>query len=99
MGGLGDTIFLRGDVGADGVIDISDGIAFLRFLFSGGTAPTCVDAADADDSGRLELTDGVHILRALFLGDRVLPPPGRAVCGSDPTVDSLDCAAFAPCNR
>ena len=49
--------FVRGDANGDGSIDITDAIFTLGFLFLGGGAPPCEDAADADDRGTLEITD------------------------------------------
>ncbi|MEM7231656.1 MAG: hypothetical protein AAF517_05760, partial [Planctomycetota bacterium] len=94
--------FARGDVDSSGVVNITDGIALLNFLFSGGPEPACADGADADDSGNLNLTDAIFIFRWLFLGG---PAPGDPMpsqnsylaedCGEDPTEDELDCAALA----
>jgi hypothetical protein len=91
--------FRRGDVDAGGILDISDGLFVLNFLFAGGPRPPCLDAADTDDSGRLDLTDGVFFLSWMFLGGPAPPPPGPNDCGLDPTADALvnrDCV-FAPC--
>jgi hypothetical protein len=68
----------------------------LRFLFSGGPTPGCLDAADSNDSGSIDLTDAVHLLSYLFLGG---PAPAEpfAECGTDPTEDSLSCESFTSC--
>ncbi|MBI4603575.1 MAG: hypothetical protein HY721_16610 [Planctomycetes bacterium] len=87
--------FQRGDASADGRVGITDAVVVLRFLFSGGAAPPCADAADADDDGDLRLTDALRVLLRLFLGGEPLPPPGR--CGLDPTADELGCEGFEPC--
>jgi len=90
--------FVRGDVDSDGVIQLTDAVGTLNFLFLGGITPSCVDAADADDSGRINVTDAVRILRWLFsMGDPPPPPsPSTATyapvdCGRDPSADELDC--------
>jgi hypothetical protein len=98
------TRFVRGDVDSSGSIDISDGIRVLNFLFSGGRAPACFDAADSDDRGDLNITDGIRIFNWLFTGGVAPPPPSPSAtdyppgdCGIDPTgSDPLDCAAAAP---
>ncbi len=46
-----DVAFRRGDVNADGTLDLTDGIFTLSFLFAGGGLPPCLSAADADDNG------------------------------------------------
>jgi hypothetical protein len=88
--------FQRGDSNADGNFDISDPVATLGFLFLGGGAPTCLDAADSDDSGVLDVTDAVYSLNHLFLGDQAIALPFPE-CGTDGLVDDLDCVSFAPC--
>lgn len=85
--------FIRGDANFDGTVNISDAIFTLSFLFLGGPAPFCDDAADADDSGRLDITDAIRILDSLFLGAQTLPPPFPEE-GQDLTVDSLRCLGF-----
>ncbi len=98
----GETIdlpdFVRGDSNGDSQIDLSDGVFVLAFLFLGGPAPGCFDAADSDDSGRLDLTDAVFLFGWLFLGGPAPPDPMPSVpeyapedCGADPTPDTLDC--------
>ena len=96
--------FVRGDADANGSINLTDGIVVLNFLFLGGTAPRCMDAADVDDSGgnNPTLTDAVVIFNWLFSGG--VPPseptpsaPNYVAtdCGVDPTEegDQLDCAS------
>jgi uncharacterized protein (DUF1800 family) len=88
--------FRRGDTNGDSVVDLSDGIATLLYLFSSGLEPGCYDAADADDNSQIELTDAIFVFSYLFLGGDPMPSPGPARCGEDPSADSLDCAA-SPC--
>jgi hypothetical protein len=85
--------FVRGDANADGTVNIADPIFILGYLFLGGEAPACDDAADSDDGGRIEITDAVRILNHLFLGTAAIPAPYPAE-GDDPTVDSLGCLGF-----
>ena len=96
--------FVRGDVNADGSIDITDPIVFLGFQFLGGAEPSCLDAADDNDDGGLDITDGIHILNFLFLAGPPPAPPtsGKTTydashCGTDPSSDPLGCASFGPC--
>jgi hypothetical protein len=86
-----EVFFLRGDTNGDALVDLSDAVATLGYLFLGDTLPGCLDAADADDSGGLELTDAVFLLSALFLGTEGIPDPFPS-CGVDPTpADALEC--------
>ena len=89
--------FVRGDSNGDGLINISDSIYTLSYLFLGGAAPPCLDAADIDDSGDLDLSDGHGINVFLFLGGSFPSLPGPFHCGTDPTEDALDCNSPAGC--
>lgn len=82
--------FLRGDANADRKVDLSDAVSTLGYLFSGGDAPACLDAADADDSEAIEITDPIFLLGALFLGTKVVPAPFPG-CGPDGAADDLGC--------
>jgi len=90
-----ETPFSRGDANADGGIDIGDAIATLSYLFTGGTIP-CDNAADSNDDGTLNIADAIALLGYLFNG-ATPPPPPFPDCGIDPTVDALECDAFAAC--
>jgi hypothetical protein len=86
LGGGG--LFKRGDVDANGTLEITDPINLLGFLFLGEAQPPCFDAADADDNGSHEITDAVAILGFLFLGEAEPPDPGPSSCGPDPTEEA-----------
>ncbi|MBI4600938.1 MAG: CotH kinase family protein [Planctomycetes bacterium] len=83
--------FRRGDVDGDAEVTIADAVALLWFLFLGGNALDCADAADADDNGHTGLADAVGILEHLFRAGRPPAAPGPAACGPDPTPDGLSC--------
>ncbi|MBI4604955.1 MAG: hypothetical protein HY721_23585, partial [Planctomycetes bacterium] len=48
--------FVRGDVDSSGVINLTDGLRVLLFLFQAGARPECMDAGDSDDSGGVQQT-------------------------------------------
>ena len=81
--------FKRGDSNFDGDLDISDPISLLNYLFIGGEAPSCPDAADANDDGGVDISDPISLLNFLFLGSDPPPAPGTSDCGPDTTVDEL----------
>ena len=81
--------FVRGDSNHDAVVDLSDAVSTLGWLFLGDDPPVCLDAADANDDGLLDIADPVATLRALFEGDISLPPPSGL--GLDTTPDSIGC--------
>ncbi|MEM7260695.1 MAG: lytic polysaccharide monooxygenase [Planctomycetota bacterium] len=94
-GGMAPPQFIRGDCNSDGAVDISDAVASLAVLFTGGTTE-CADACDANDDGAQDIADAVATLASLFSGGGALPQP-TGVCGSDSTADSLDCGALLVC--
>jgi fibronectin type III domain protein len=96
---LGPAVFQRGDASPNGMIDISDPIRILAFLFDGRvTEVSCLDAADANDSGQVDLSDSVFIFNFLFGTGPEIPSPHDG-CGVDSTPDGLDCEFYEDCPR
>lgn len=89
--------FVRGDMNADGSLDITDSIFLLNCLFLGGECPGCRDSADTNDDGSLDISDVLYKLGYIFLGTPPPPPPFEA-CGIDQTEDGLECTSFPPCS-
>jgi hypothetical protein len=84
--------FRRGDATGDHTMNVADAVVILQYLFAGGSAPACPDAADATDDGRIDLSDPIRILLYMFLpqeGQWQLPWPGAWRCGKDRTPDDL----------
>ncbi len=90
-------IFKRGDADGSGELDISDPIAALSWLFTGGREPVCLDAADSNDDGVVDISDPIGVLGFLFLGASPPDPPGPSSCGPDPTGDELPACDYAGC--
>ncbi|MCI0650559.1 MAG: dockerin type I domain-containing protein [Planctomycetes bacterium] len=94
--------FLRGDVNGNGAVEFdsadSDEVHLRNYLYKGGTAPPCMDAADVNDDGAVSHFD-LMMLLAWHLGRRREPAcPGPTTCGVDPTPDDgIECAGPAPC--
>jgi len=86
--------FIRGDVNADGYVDIGD--LYINPFFSGVGRIECIDAADVNDDGEVNITDAIFLLNFLFLGAAAPPPPGPDAPGADPTEDGLTCARYEP---
>jgi len=76
--------FVRGDANDDGLVDVSDAVRTLGYLFSSDDEPACLAAADANDDEAVDLSDAVATLDALFRGGPALPKPGPET-GRDPT--------------
>ena len=81
--------FVRGDANGDWIVDVSDAVATLLYLFHGRTL-RCADAADFDDSGTVGLTDAILGLDYLFR-DGAPPPAPFPEIGLDPTPDGIEC--------
>ena len=102
-GCTGTERFLRGDVGveklggelpADGIVNISDAIQILSWLFlDAASSLECKKAADTNDDGRIQLTDAIYLLLFLFSGGPAPAAPFPGV-GTDPTEDSLKCCRY-----
>jgi hypothetical protein len=82
IGGL--PFFRRGDWDGSGLVDITDSLNRLGFLFLGTTLTNCSDAGDFDNSGAIDISDSLNELGFLFLGAVTPPLPGVDSCGQDP---------------
>ena len=79
--------FIRGDSNDDGVLNVSDAVFTLSFLFIGDEQPECLAANDTNDDGTLNITDVIRTLNFLFLGGTNAPPAPFPDPGADPTRD------------
>ena len=62
-----DCNYLAGDATGEGIVDISDPIKILNFLFLGGGKP-CYPGADSDNNNKIDITDAIYLLSWLFRG-------------------------------
>ncbi|MCZ6793932.1 MAG: hypothetical protein O7J95_10010 [Planctomycetota bacterium] len=84
--------FIRGDFNGDTKVNITDAVGTAEYLFQGGVAPDCDDAADSNDDGILDVSDPIFLLFALFIPGSPSPPPPFPEPGDDPTFrDNLGC--------
>lgn len=58
--------FLCGDVDRSGIVDISDAIFLVDFIFGAGMAPDPLRAGDVDCSLRVDLSDVVYLVNYVF---------------------------------
>jgi hypothetical protein len=86
-------LFVRGDANGDHYVNLADAVFTLTYLFAGGAAPACPDAADANDDGHVNLADPITVLTSLFLPGMSIAEP-YPLFGEDKTPDKL-----APCRR
>lgn len=88
--------FKRGDANDNNTVDIGDVTFINNFLWTGGPAPHCPDAADVNDDGQIDISDPIYLLNFLFTGGPNIPAPGFFAPGVDRTADSLICWDFSP---
>jgi len=65
-GYVGATFVQRGDVTADGVIDASDLVYLLNYLFIHGPEPIPLEAGDVTCDGVVDASDLIYLLNYLF---------------------------------
>jgi len=87
--------FIRGDGNQDGILDISDPVLGLEFLFGSGSVD-CLSALDVNDDSAVNLADIVFGLGSVF-GSNLPPSAPYPACGSDPTADALGCLVSVNC--
>ncbi|MBN1419566.1 MAG: dockerin type I repeat-containing protein [Planctomycetes bacterium] len=85
--------FVRGDVDGSGVVDAADAEFLAAWLWKGGEAPACLDAADVDDDGVVTHEDLVRLYWVGKPGMSPLPPPFPNP-GQDPTPDGITCGTY-----
>jgi hypothetical protein len=66
-GYVGATFVQRGDANADGIIDISDVVYLLNYLFIRGPEPIPLEAGDATCDGIVDASDIVYLENYLFI--------------------------------
>jgi len=89
---LEEAVFIRGDVNADGSVDVTDMSYLMDHLFP--PQFPCMKAADCNDDGEVDITDVNYLWDNMFSGNIPAPYPD---CGVDPTPDDLSCTSFPPC--
>jgi hypothetical protein len=60
--------FIYGDANGDGVIDISDVVYLINYLFIHGPAPVPLAAGDANCDAVVDVSDVVYLINYLFVG-------------------------------
>jgi type VI secretion system secreted protein Hcp len=86
-------LYLPGDTNGDLVVDISDAVQLLGYLFLGSQV-RCPLSGDINVDDRLDISDGVALLTFLFAGAKPPPPPFPR-CGEMPTGKSIPCGLSA----
>ena len=63
---------LHGDADGDGVVDISDVVYLIHYLFVKGPEPIPMEAGDVNCNGVVNIADVIYLLNYVFIGG---PPP------------------------
>jgi hypothetical protein len=64
--------FIRGDANGDGLINASDVVYLINYLFIGGPPPDPMAAGDVNCDGTINVSDVVYLINYLFISG---PPP------------------------
>jgi aminopeptidase N len=59
---------LSGDANGNGVINVSDVVFLINYIFSSGPAPNPLAVGDADCSGSINISDAVRLVNYIFSG-------------------------------
>ena len=60
--------YLCGDANDDASVDISDVVYLIAYIFSGGSAPSPLDAGDANCDSTVDISDVVYLIAYIFSG-------------------------------
>jgi len=60
--------YLCGDASGDAVVDISDAVYLIAYIFSGGQAPSPLLAGDANCDITVDISDAVYLIAYIFSG-------------------------------
>lgn len=65
---IGDQVGLAGDADGNGMVNISDAVYLISYIFGGGPAPDPLSAGDADCNGIVNISDAVFVVAYIFGG-------------------------------
>jgi hypothetical protein len=87
--------YTRGDTDANRVLNLTDALVILRYLYLGSGEPPCLAAADVDADEAVKAEDAIFLLNYLFItGEPPIPAPGTRDCAPLPAVS----CAFPNCD-
>ena len=66
-----------GDANADQLVNVTDAVYVIAYIFSGGPAPNPLEAGDVNCDGLVNIADVVYLINYIFAG-------GPAPCDCDP---------------
>jgi len=66
-----------GDASGDSVVNISDAVYLINYIFKGGPPPDPLCEGDSDNDGAANIADAVYLISYIFKGG---PPPVEPCC-------------------
>lgn len=57
-----------GDANGDGVVNVTDAVYLIMYIFGEGPAPATAEAGDPNCSGTVNITDAVYLIQYIFAG-------------------------------
>ena len=92
--------FHRGDTDGTGILEVTDAVCILDFLFLRDSHLECLAAGDSNADQRLDISDAVFLLHFLFSGGNEPPKPGPpgSPCGADDLL-GLGCETYGGCQN
>ena len=73
--------YVCGDADSSGIVDISDAVYLISYIFQGGPAPNPLIAGDADESGNVDISDAVYLIQYIFQGGPAPCDPPKGYSG------------------
>jgi hypothetical protein len=65
---IGEPSYVCGDADANEIVNISDAVYLIAYIFGGGSAPDPYPAGDADCNGIVNISDAVYLIAYIFGG-------------------------------
>lgn len=65
---VADAGYVCGDADGNGIVNITDGVSLISFIFGSGGEPDPPEAGDADCNGILNISDAVYLIGYIFGG-------------------------------
>jgi hypothetical protein len=64
----GIRFYTRGDANGDGIVNVSDAVAIINYVFVGGDPPDPIEAGDCNCDDVVNVSDAVWIINYVFVG-------------------------------
>jgi hypothetical protein len=64
--------YILGDVNSDRIVNVSDIVFLINYLFLAGPSPQIYESGDVNGNGMMDISDVVYVINFLFIGG---PPP------------------------